>query len=396
MVASTVETLIVRDCTERMFAPLRTGTYVGTYRILDLIGQGAIGLVYLAEHDKLKRRVALKVLREELASNEKAVARFFGEARAVNAIAHENIVEITDFVEADPERGVPNHYVMELLHGRTIKEVMEQEDLTIDRIVFIGMQIASALDAVHRQQIVHRDLKPANIFLVEQGRTRDFVKLLDFGVAKLSTSLVGSPLDTGSGIIIGTPGYMAPEQIMGEAIDPRADIYGLGVVLYEMTTGLSPFAKEDILELLYAHCEDPVPPPEAVEGREHIPRRLARLILDCLAKDPAARPQSGAEVFERLREVRRHRRWKKRLIAAALMSAALALVAFVLPPERETVALPVPPSPRPVMVTNTVTETVRELVPERCTAEVAAPKPKAKPKPNRQPISRVELMNPFE
>ena len=172
--SAAAETLVIREASDRVFSPLRPGTLLGAYEILALIGQGAIGLVYLAQHTKLKRKVALKVLREELASNEKAVVRFFGEARAVNEIAHEHIVEITDFVEADPSRGIPSHFIMELLEGRTLKETMEQGRLSIDRILDIGMQISSALAAVHEKQIVHRDLKPANIFVVD-GEQSDFV-----------------------------------------------------------------------------------------------------------------------------------------------------------------------------------------------------------------------------
>ncbi len=286
---------------------------MGAYRIIELIGQGAIGLVFLAEHTKLKRRVALKVLREELASNPSAVNRFFGEARAVNAIAHENIVEITDFVEADWDIGVPSHYIMELLEGLTLREVLELQRLPIDRTVDIGLQIAAALDAVHGEQIVHRDLKPANIFVASSRGRTDFVKVLDFGVAKLSTALIGGDPNTGSGMLLGTPGYMAPEQIYGMPVDHRTDLYALGVVLFEMAAGRPPFENDGMLELLALHCESEPPAPASVaRPGEPIPAELSALILECLKKNPDDRPDSASEILERLSALRdrrlRHRR----------------------------------------------------------------------------------------
>ena len=314
---ASAETLVIREPCERGFAPPRLGSCIGAYELLELLGHGAIGLVYLAEHTKLKRRVALKVLRDELASNPKAVARFFGEARAVNEIAHDNIVEITDFVEADSLRGLPSHYIMELLEGRTLKERMEDDQLTIDQILAIGMQIADALAAVHEKQIVHRDLKPANIFLVTDDKQTDFVKLLDFGVAKLSSALQSPQPDTGSGVLIGTPGYMAPEQIQGVEIDQRTDVYALGVVLYEMVAGHPPFVEDDLFELLYKHCDADPPDLEEASQRDNIPRRLVQLIHECLKKFPEERPQSADEVYQRLRAMRDRQKMKRRLIPAS-------------------------------------------------------------------------------
>jgi serine/threonine-protein kinase len=323
--SASAETLVIREPCERVLAPPRLGSFIGAYQIRELIGQGAIGLVYLAEHTKLKRKVALKVLRDELASNAKAVARFFGEARAVNEIAHENIVEITDFVEADADRGLPSHYIMELLEGRTLKEALENDRLQLDQILSIGMQIAGALGAVHDKAIVHRDLKPANIFLVTDDKRADFVKLLDFGVAKLSSALRSSEPDTGSGVLIGTPGYMSPEQIQGLAIDHRTDVYALGVVLFELVAGRPPFLEDDMLELLYKHCEADAPDPSDVSlATERIPRKLSQLILECLAKDPEDRPQSADEIYERLRAIRERRRLGRRLIPASWIAAIAA------------------------------------------------------------------------
>jgi serine/threonine-protein kinase len=329
--SASLETLVVREPSERAFAPPRPGSFIGAYQILELIGQGAIGLVYLAEHTKLRRRVALKVLRDELATNEKAVSRFFGEARAVNEIAHDNIVEITDFVEADADRGLPSHYIMELLEGRTLKEALERQRLTVDQILAVGMQIASALGAVHEKKIVHRDLKPANIFLVTDEKRTDFVKLLDFGVAKLSSAMISTQPDTGSGVLIGTPGYMAPEQIQGSQIDHRTDIYALGVVLFEMVAGRAPFLEDDLFELLYQHCDlEPPDPTEVTVHEQRIPRPLSQLIVQCLQKAPEDRPQSAGEVYGRLRAMRERRRLERRLIPASWLAALVAVAVALL------------------------------------------------------------------
>ncbi|MDB4958628.1 MAG: serine/threonine protein kinase, partial [Myxococcales bacterium] len=164
--------------------PLPAGTLIGSYRILDLLGEGGMGRIYVAEHVKLGRRVAIKMLRAELVSNSVAVARFFAEARAVNRISHENIVEITDFLE---QPGGDNCIVMELLKGEDLSQrLLRKQTMPLSRVLDIAAQTASALAAVHQAGIIHRDLKPDNIFLIERGGSSDVVKLLDFGVAKLS------------------------------------------------------------------------------------------------------------------------------------------------------------------------------------------------------------------
>jgi serine/threonine-protein kinase len=311
-------------------ATLEPGTRIGGYRIVALLGEGAIGRVYLAEHTKLKRRVAVKVLRDELAMSAKAVARFFGEARAVNEIQHRNIVEITDFVEGDPIRGLRSHYVMELLEGRTLKDAIAVLELGIDDILSIALQITGALAAVHEKGIVHRDLKPSDIFLVSNEHRSDFVKLLDFGAAKLSSSMKAGEPDTGSGLIVGTPGYMGPEQIMGEPVDGRADLYALGVVLFEMTTGHLPFQENDLMEMLLKHCTQDPPSPIAGPGRERIPQALASLISACLQKMPEDRPASAYEVYERLQLIRDQRSRRKRVLPASCLALGAASVVALL------------------------------------------------------------------
>ena len=285
--------------------PLPPGTLIGSYRLMGLIGEGGMGRVYVGEHIKLGRRVAIKMLRAELATSPVTVARFFAEARAVNQISHENIVEITDFVE---EPGGDNCIIMELLRGEDLgQRLARKKSLALSRALDITGQIANALAAVHAADIVHRDLKPDNVFLIERGGNADFVKLLDFGVAKLSDPLGRGGLtmhSTAAGQIIGTPEYMSPEQAGGQAVDHRTDIYSLGVVFYEMLTGRLPFQAKSFGELLMKHMtasvelpgREPGLPPGVQTGRD-------KLILDLLAKDPNDRPHSMEDVVERVQDV---------------------------------------------------------------------------------------------
>src|SRR5687767_5382254 len=219
------------------------GSILGSYVLRRLIGQGAIGRVYQAEHRTLGRQVALKVLRSEFAEKSVVVKRFFGEARAVNQIAHENIVEITDFVQHDDGTC---YYIMELLEGETLQSRFERTGaIPQSELIRIALQITSALQAVHDQLIVHRDLKPDNVFLTTKGHNDSFVKVLDFGVAKLAR---GQTTTTVAGMLVGTPDYMSPEQAVGGEVDHRADIYSLGALLYEMSTGRKVFSGSTIRE----------------------------------------------------------------------------------------------------------------------------------------------------
>ncbi|MBX3275741.1 MAG: serine/threonine protein kinase [Sandaracinaceae bacterium] len=275
---------------------LPPGTTLGNYRIDEVLGVGGIGEVYLAEHTLLGRKVALKRLRAEYGRSRAVVSRFFDEARAANQIAHENIVEITDFVE-DPTDGA--YLIMEVLRGEDLGMLLEREHaLPAERTVAIMRQVASGLAAAHRVGVVHRDLKPDNVFLIERAGRADFVKLLDFGVAKLGDDVrTKSAHKTAAGTVLGTPAYMSPEQALGRGVDARTDVYALGVILYELLTGTLPFHGETLGEFVVAHATETPRPPSAVEGlAQVIPPRLEALIMRCLAKEPEARPSSMEEV----------------------------------------------------------------------------------------------------
>ena len=230
---------------------------IDDYRITGTLGAGAMGTVHRAEHVLLGRPVALKLLARELVGDQDMVRRFFHEARAVSSIRHPGIVEVFDFGFLD-DGGA--YFAMELLTGETLgARLARRGTLPEVEALAIVRGIASALAAAHAAGVVHRDVKPDNVFLVPDDAVPggERVKLLDFGIAKLSA---GAPTDAGSSArVMGTPTYMAPEQCRGDAVDPRADLYSLGCVLFELLTGRAPFEGFGLVELLLAH-QDVAPP----------------------------------------------------------------------------------------------------------------------------------------
>ncbi|HYI00749.1 serine/threonine-protein kinase [Hyalangium sp.] len=277
----------------RSLQEAQEGEVLGNYQLERLLGEGSMGSVFQARHVRLGRQVALKVLRPQHARDVSFVRRFFQEARSVNQINHEHIVEIFDFVE-DPRSGHV-YCVMELLRGQNLAQVMKEEKLTLMRIQRIGVQVCAALGAAHKVGVVHRDVKPDNLFLMHRGGQADFVKVLDFGVAKILTSEgTGNTLD---GTIIGTPTYMAPEQAAGLPVDQRADIYAVGNLLYEMLAGHPPFQAPAFGQLVVQIItQQPPPLPKCLASGEPMPPALAELVLRCLAKEPEDRPQQLEEV----------------------------------------------------------------------------------------------------
>jgi serine/threonine protein kinase/HD-like signal output (HDOD) protein len=268
------------------------GQTLGSFRVISLLGEGGMGRVYLAEHVLIGRRAAIKVLASEIADNEDFVSRFFTEARAVNDIRHPNIVEVTDFGTF----GKLPYIVMELLDGETLEQRLAHVRLldaaAAARVV---AQVAAAVGAGHEHGMVHRDLKPANIFLRNHPDYPDFVKVLDFGIAKLVAQDRNVAHHTEMGALIGTPAYMSPEQCLGDThLDHRSDIYSLGVVLYQMVAGRLPFTSETAGRLIMSHVQETPPPPQSINPS--VSAAMSAIILRAMAKKPDQRFASMREL----------------------------------------------------------------------------------------------------
>jgi serine/threonine-protein kinase len=297
----------------------RLGTSIGNHRLVDVLGTGGMGAVYLAEHIYIGTRAAIKILHEQHSMESDSVARLLQEARAAAAIGHNNIVAVSDFGETHDGLA---YIVMEYVEGRPLDALLEDEaPLPLFRAINIVNQIGGGLAAAHEKAIVHRDLKPENVMLVdapgrrqivrrgpgdsaptvEMETTYDHVKILDFGVAKvLDADLSRRTL---SGFVIGTPQYMAPETARAKGeIDHRIDIYALGVIFYEMLTGKLPFDAATPMEMMLAHCNKPVPPLHERNPRAEVTPRAEALIQRSLAKNPDARPRDMRAFLAELQE----------------------------------------------------------------------------------------------
>ncbi|MFE0171285.1 tetratricopeptide repeat protein [Streptomyces sp. NPDC059002] len=270
----------------------------GRYRLLDLIGRGGMGEVWRARDESLGRRVAVKCLKPMGHQHDQSFTRvlrerFRREARVAAALQHRGVTVVHDFGEYD---GVL-YLVMELLEGRNLSQLLEdnkQHPLPVDDVVEIAEQVASALAYTHEQGIVHRDLKPANIMRLSDGT----VKICDFGIARLGADIGFTSRLTGTGIAMGTPHYMSPEQISGDPVDQRSDLYSLGCVLYEIATGAPPFDLEDAWAVLVGHRDTAPEPPRRHRGE--LPEYFERVVLDLLAKEPADRPHDARDLGRRI------------------------------------------------------------------------------------------------
>ncbi len=264
------------------------GSTIGSFRIVRELGRGGMGTVYLGEQTVIGSKVAIKFLHPHLASNAALVQRFWAEARSVNVIGHANIISIFDMNVLPPNR---YYLVMEYLEGRALHDVAIGA-LPAKVTVPILAQVCDALQAAHRHGVVHRDLKPENIFLVSKGRQDNFVKVLDFGIAKLRLAEMRGD-QTAAGLIIGTPDYMSPEQANGEPVDGRSDLYSLGVIAYQLATGRLPFAGAGVAAVLVAHAREVPTAPHLVNPE--VPLALSHAIMKALEKKPAQRYQQAEE-----------------------------------------------------------------------------------------------------
>ncbi len=262
---------------------LAPGSQAGEYRIENKIGEGGMGAVYGAKHPVIGKRAAIKVIRRELSSNPEAVDRFVREAQAVNTIGHPNIVDVFSFGVLPDGR---SFFVMEWLQGESLRQRLERP-LTYAEAIEIIDTIAKALHAAHDAGVVHRDLKPDNVFLSAIKDEKPVVMLLDFGLAKL-TSADGRIEQTRTGIVMGTPLYISPEQAKGAKVGPGTDIYALGVMAFEMFSGRVPFLADSAVEIMSLHITQQPPPPSHVSPT--LPAAVDALVLAMLSKDPEKRP----------------------------------------------------------------------------------------------------------
>lgn len=388
--------------------PSRPLTQLAHFRIEEELGRGGMGIVYRAVDEKLRRTVALKVLPESFDDDDERRRRFMREARVAASVAHPNVAAVYDVGEADGRIFI----AMELVGGSTLRRRMDGGPLPIEEAVRVVSAIARGLAQAHARGIAHRDLKPDNVMLGDDGA----VKVLDFGLAKpvAESEAANVVTRTVSDRIVGTPGYMSPEQATGRPIDVRTDVFALGVMLYEMTTGKRPFVGETTMDVLMATSRD-----EHVSARKHEPRisdQLDAIIERCLEKQPAQRWQNAEALLAALEGMKTVKPTRSRtpLVAGAAIALALAVVvvrvrgteakATPLPdptPAVATTAAEVIAAPPPTLQAATATPTASELPPaiaER-PARAAAPPPRALPRasasaapvvptPSTAPISR--------
>jgi serine/threonine protein kinase len=272
----------------------------GRYLVERLIGEGGMGAVYQAEHTHMHKRMAIKVLHPEMGRLPEVVARFEREAMAAAHIEHPNVAAATDFGKLDDGSFF---LVLEYVEGESLRDAAGSQPMGLDRALTIAQQMASALSRAHAIGIVHRDLKPENVMLVTRDGRSDFVKILDFGIAKVPIGELGNDARTPGkaltqlGMVYGTPEYMAPEQALGQPVDGRADLYSLGVILFEMVTGARPYNHDSKVTLLGMHVTAPIPLMRERAPDLHIPASLEAIVHKLLAKESSARYSDAKDLI---------------------------------------------------------------------------------------------------
>ena len=262
---------------------------IGRYRIVSEIGRGAMGIVYRGEDEALGRSVAIKTIIASMDSIEQAgyLARFKQEAKALGGLNHPSIITVFEFGD---ERGVA-YLAMEYLQGHEVRDLIDTRKLDLAAAVDIAAQVAEGLAFAHSRGVVHRDIKPGNVMVIEGNRA----KIMDFGIARVRTS----DLKTQTGLMLGSPRYMSPEQVLGRPVDHRSDIFSLGLVLYEMIAGVHPFSGNDVHQIMYQVCNGQAPPPSAANPA--VTRSLDIIVARALEKEVAARYQDAAAMAADLR-----------------------------------------------------------------------------------------------
>lgn len=261
----------------------------GRYEIVRELGKGSMGVVYQAHDPQIGRTIALKVLRPDRVGSEDFVQRFLKEARAIGRMSHPSIVTVYDVGE---DQGTV-YIAMEFLEGVPLNAYTRERTLTLDEIASIGIQVAESLDYAHARGIVHRDIKPQNIMVAPDGR----VKITDFGIAHIEDP--DASHQTQAGEILGTPNYMSPEQVMGRKVDGRSDLYSLGVILYELVSGVRPFKGENLAAIFHAITSSSPARPEEINP--DVTREFSDIVMRCLSKDPAGRYATGRELADALK-----------------------------------------------------------------------------------------------
>ncbi|MBZ0120994.1 MAG: protein kinase, partial [Sandaracinaceae bacterium] len=261
--------------------PLLGRTIADRYRIEELLGRGGMGVVYRVEHVRIGKLMAMKLLHGALARDKDVVKRFKREAEAISKLDHPNTVQVFDFGQSEGMM----YLVMEYLSGRDLGHVLKEDGaLPFPRVARIAAQVAGSVSQAHERGIVHRDLKPENVMVLPEGPIEDYVKVLDFGLAKLREHEDAERSITRAGSILGTPYYMAPEHIRGEEVDARSDVYAMGALIYKAVTGVPPFWATTPVGVLTMHLtDDVVPPSERAPGRE-IPFECDRIVLKAMEK----------------------------------------------------------------------------------------------------------------